>query len=380
MTVASQDTSADRPIAATIAVLPGDGVGPEVISAARLVLEAVTARFGHSFTLVDGLIGGAAIDATGVPLPEGTLAACRAADAVLLGAVGGPKWDDPAAPVRPEQGLLALRRALGVFANLRPVAPYPCLAHASPLRPERLSGVDLVVVRELTGGIYFGAKTRQRGADGEEWASDLCTYSAREIERIVRIAGALARARRGQVTSVDKANVLETSRLWRQVTTRVMHDEFPDVRLEHMLVDSCAMHLVQRPADFDVIVTENMFGDILTDEAAVLTGSIGLLPSASLGARRGSETRCGLYEPIHGSAPDIAGRSRANPVGTILSLAMLLHHSLGLVHEARVVERAIEATIVEGMLTADVAPRSSVGATTMEVTRHVTERVGTVTV
>ena len=380
MTVASQETLADRPIAATIAVLPGDGVGPEVVGAARLVLEAVTARFGHSFTLVDGLIGGAAIDATGVPLPDGTLAACRAADAVLLGAVGGPKWDDPAAPVRPEQGLLALRRALGVFANLRPVAPYSCLAYASPLRPERLSGVDLVVVRELTGGIYFGAKTRQRGADGEEWASDLCTYSAGEIERIVRIAGALARARRGQVTSVDKANVLETSRLWRQVTTRVMHDEFPDVRLEHMLVDSCAMRLVQRPADFDVIVTENMFGDILTDEAAVLTGSIGLLPSASLGPRRGPGTRCGLYEPIHGSAPDIAGRGRANPVGTILSLAMLLHHSLGLVHEARVVERAIEATIVEGMLTADVAPTSGVGSTTMEVTRHVTERVGTVSV
>jgi 3-isopropylmalate dehydrogenase len=345
---------------ATIALLPGDGIGPEVVSAAREVLEATAALFGHTLELVEAPIGGAAIDAAGAPLPPETLALCERADAVLLGAVGGPKWDDPTAAVRPEQGLLELRRALGLFANLRPVVSHPVLGRASPLKPEVLGGVDLVVVRELTGGIYFGTKSLERMATGER-ATDVCTYTTGEIERVVRCAAALARARRGHLTSVDKANVLETSRLWRRVVTRVIADEFPDVRLRHVLVDACAMQLVQRPADFDVIVTENMFGDILTDEAAVLAGSIGVLPSASLGegvvdaTGGGSRSQRGLYEPIHGSAPALAGTGRANPVGTILSAALLLRYSLGLEAEARAVERAVWATVEEGVVTADLA-------------------------
>jgi 3-isopropylmalate dehydrogenase len=292
---------------------------------------------------------------------------CRAADAVLLGAVGGPKWDDPSARVRPEQGLLGLRRALGLYANLRPVAPHPALVAASPLRPDRLAGVDLLVVRELTGGIYFGEKSLEPVAGGEQ-ARDVCTYSTSEIERIVRVAAELARGRRGRLTSVDKANVLETSRLWRRVATRVVADEFPDVHLEHVLVDSCAMQLVTSPARFDVIVTENMFGDILTDEAAVLTGSIGLLPSASLGAlSAGGATRVGLYEPIHGSAPDIAGKGIANPVGTILSAAMLLRHSLGLEAEARAVERAVSEAVKDGARTKDLGGSLSTVAAADEV-------------
>ncbi len=345
---------AERPsVRAMIALLPGDGIGPEVVSAAREVLEATATLFGHTLELVEALIGGAAIDATGVPLPPETLALCQRADAVLLGAVGGPKWDDPTAAVRPEQGLLELRRALGLFANLRPVVSHPVLGRASPLKPEVLAGVDLVVVRELTGGIYFGTKSLERTGAGER-ATDVCTYTTAEIERVVRAAAALARARRGHLTSVDKANVLETSRLWRRVVTRVIADEFPDVRLRHLLVDACAMQLVQRPADFDVIVTENMFGDILTDEAAVLAGSIGVLPSASLGGS-GSGERRGLYEPIHGSAPTLAGTGRANPLGTILSAALLLRYSLGLEAEARAVERAVWATVEEGVVTADLA-------------------------
>jgi len=363
----------DGRITATIALLPGDGIGPEVIGAAARVIEAVGARFGHSFQFETSQIGGTAIDATGVPLPDATLATCRAAHAVLLGAVGGPKWDSPRARVRPEQGLLGLRRELGLFANIRPVRPYPSLVSASPLRPELLRDVDLVVVRELTGGIYFGAKTLDRVGDGER-ATDLCTYTTEEIERITRVAAELARSRRGLVTSVDKANVLETSRLWRRVVARVMHDEFPDVRLEHTLVDSCAMQLVRQPAAFDVIVTENMFGDILTDEAAVLSGSIGLLPSASLGsATAASRTRPGLYEPIHGSAPDIAGTGRANPVGTILSAALLLRHSLGLDREAGLVEAAVKATIDAGTLTADLTAPPASASTTTEVTDRVIE-------
>lgn len=271
------------------------------------MLQAVAARFGHTFTLREALIGGCAIDAAGEPLPAETVALCREADAVLLGAVGGPKWDDPQAKVRPEQGLLGIRKALGLFANLRPVQVHPRLIDASPLRPERLQGVDLIVVRELTGGIYFGEKRRERGPDGE-WASDLCIYTEEEIVRVVRVAAQLARRRRGKLTLVDKANVLETSRLWRSITTRLVREEFPDLQFETMLVDACAMHLIRRPADFDVIVTENMFGDILTDEAAMLAGSMGMLPSASLGSGR-----MGLYEPIHGSAPDIAGQGKANP-------------------------------------------------------------------
>ncbi|MEF3275920.1 MAG: 3-isopropylmalate dehydrogenase [Chloroflexus sp.] len=334
---------------AVITLLPGDGIGPEVVAEGVKALQAVAARFGHRFTLREGLIGGCAIDATGEPLPEETVTLCREADAILLGAVGGPKWDDPQAKVRPEQGLLGIRKALGLFANLRPVQVHPRLIDASPLRPERLQGVDLIVVRELTGGIYFGEKRRERGPDGE-WASDLCIYTEEEVARVVRVAANLARRRRGKLTLVDKANVLETSRLWRSVTTRLVRTEFPDVQFETMLVDACAMHLLRRPSDFDVIVTENMFGDILTDEAAMLAGSMGMLPSASL-----ASGRLGLYEPIHGSAPDIAGQGKANPLATILSVAMLLRHSLDLVAEAECVEAAVATVIEQGIVTADIA-------------------------
>ncbi|QOW20008.1 3-isopropylmalate dehydrogenase [Lysobacter ciconiae] len=329
---------------ADIVVLPGDGIGPEVTAAAVEALQAVESAYGHRFSFNEHLIGGAAIDATGEALPQSTLDACRTADAVLLGAVGGPKWSDPKASVRPEQGLLALRKGLGLYANLRPVKPHPAALGASPIKPHLLNGVDLVVVRELTGGIYFGRK--QRASDS---ASDLCEYSVSEVERVVRRAGQLARQRRGHLTSVDKANVLETSRLWREVATRVVADEFPDITLEHQLVDSMAMHLLSRPREYDVIVTENMFGDILTDEASMLAGSMGLLPSASLG-----DGKPGVYEPIHGSAPDIAGRGIANPVAAILSAAMLLRHSLGLDDEADCVEQAVSQALDSGAFTADI--------------------------
>jgi 3-isopropylmalate dehydrogenase len=357
---------------AAIVLLPGDGIGPEVIAGARLVLDATASRFDLTFDFSEWLIGGAAIDATGIALPDETIASCMRADAVLLGAVGGPAWDDPSARVRPEQGLLGIRAALGVFANLRPVKPFPQLSYASPLRRDVLSGVDLVVVRELTGGIYFGAKECVV-VDGEERASDMCAYSTAEIERIVRVGAELARARQRRLTSVDKANVLETSRLWRRVATRVMADEFPDVRLDHMLADTCAMRLIQQPASFDVIVADNLFGDILTDEAAVLSGSIGLLPSASLGARRTSGRRTGLYEPIHGSAPDIAGLQRANPIGTILSAALLLRYSLGWEAEARTIEDAVQQAIAEGLVTADLARPGTTAATTTAVAERVAE-------
>ncbi len=330
---------------ALITLLPGDGIGPEVAAAGRAVLGRIAARHGHHFEFSEQLIGGAAIEAVGEPLPAGTVSSCQESDAVLLGAVGGPQWSDPNAPVRPEQGLLGLRSVLGVFANLRPVRIYPELADASPLRPEILEGVDIVVVRELTGGIYFGEKTRD-----EFSASDLCRYHTHEIERIVRVAAQLARDRRGKLCSIDKANVLETSRLWRDVTDRLVAQEFPEIELETLLVDAAAMHLLSRPADFDVMVTENMFGDILTDEASMLAGSLGMLPSASLG-----ETTRGLYEPIHGSAPDIAGKGIANPCGTIASVAMLLRHSLGLTEEADAVEAAIASSISQGCRTADIA-------------------------
>jgi 3-isopropylmalate dehydrogenase len=331
---------------ARIAVLPGDGIGPEVVAEGVRCLEAIAARFGHEFHLEQFPFGGAAIDAHADPLPAATLRGCLAAQAVLLGAIGGPKWSAPDAPLRPETGLLQLRRELGTFANLRPVRVLPALADASTLKAAVVTGVDLVFVRELTGGIYFGAKRRDASS-----ASDECRYSAGEIERIVRVAAQLAQGRRGRLTSIDKANVLETSRLWREVTTRVMAQEFPGVALEHMLVDAAAMHLIRRPRDFDVLVTENMFGDILTDEASMLTGSLGLLPSASLGAGRR-----GLYEPIHGSAPDIAGRGIANPYGTLLSVALLLRHSLELEEEAQQVEQAVAAALSAGARTADLAP------------------------
>ena len=350
---------------ADIVVLPGDGIGPEVTAAAVEVLRAVARRYGHHFRFDEKLIGGAAIDATGTPLPADTLDAAQAADAILLGAVGGPKWSDPNAKVRPEQGLLAIRKALGLFANLRPVKPHVAGLGASPIKPHLLQGVDLVVVRELTGGIYFGRK--QRNADS---ASDLCEYSVVEIERVVRHAAQLARSRSGRLTSVDKANVLETSRLWRDVTSRVVRDEFPDVTLEHQLVDSMAMHLIAKPRAYDVIVTENMFGDILTDEASMLAGSLGLLPSASLG-----EGRVGIYEPIHGSAPDIAGLGVANPYACILSAAMLLRHSLGLEGEAQCVEQAVSRALDAGHLTADLAGEGQRAIGTRAATEAVIEQL-----
>jgi 3-isopropylmalate dehydrogenase len=329
------------------------------------VLQQIATRFGHNFEIRERLIGGAAIDGVGDPLPRDTVSTCLESHAVLLGAVGGPAWSDPAAAKRPEQGLLALRAALGVYANLRPVRIYPELAAASPIKPDRLRGVDLVVVRELTGGIYFGRKFRD-----DHSASDLCRYAATEVERIVRVAAALAATRSGKLCSVDKANVLETSRLWRTVTNRVVADEFPELELEHMLVDAAAMHLIDKPARFDVIVTENMFGDILTDEASMLAGSMGMLPSASLGA-----TRLGLYEPIHGSAPDIAGQGSANPCGMIASVALLLRHSLGLLEEAALVEQALGTVIAEGARTADIAVAGDPVLSTREMTAAIIQQL-----
>jgi 3-isopropylmalate dehydrogenase len=333
-----------------IVVLPGDGIGPEITEAALRVLG----RLGE-FETEERPIGGAAIDAHGTALPDATLEACRSSDAVLLAAVGGPKWDttDPDAP-RPEQGLLALRKGLGLFANLRPVRPLPALYDASPLRRERIEGTDLIVIRELTGGIYFG----DRGREGDR-AWDTCVYSVGEIERIARIAFEIARAK---VTSVDKANVLESSRLWREVVMRVHSEEFPWVALEHLLVDNAAMQLVSAPRHFDTILTENMFGDILSDEAAMLTGSIGMLPSASLGA-----DGPGLYEPVHGSAPDIAGTGRANPLAMVGSVAMMLRHSFSLETEAAALESAIDRALEDGLRTPDLGG----GATTEEAVRAV---------
>ena len=344
---------------AFITVLPGDGIGPEVTGAAVAALTAVADRFGHHFEFDYHLLGGCAIDQTGTALPGATLKACLKADAVLLGAVGGPQWDDPTAEVRPEQGLLGLRKALGLFANLRPVKPHPDLLAASPLRPDRLLGVDLLVVRELTGGIYFGQPRERRYHNGEMTALDTMVYGENEITRVAHLAFQAARARNGKLTSVDKANVLESSRLWRQTLTQ-MAGRYPDVALEHLLVDAAAMHLITRPATFDVIVTANLFGDILTDEASVLSGSMGNLPSASLGETKNRlGFSRGLFEPIHGSAPDIMGQGLANPIGAILSAAMLLRHSLGLITEANALEKAVDRAITDGHRTADLAGRDS---------------------
>ncbi len=332
---------------AHLIVLPGDGIGPEVIAEAVRVLEAVARGFGHQITYSERLLGGCSIDRHGVALTDEVLADCRAAQAVLLGAVGGPKWDDPAAKVRPEQGLLGLRKGLGVFANLRPVRVHPSLVNASPLKPEKLAGVDILVIRELTGGLYFGQPKGRQRSNGRERAVDTLEYYDYEVQRVVELAFRLASDRRGKVTSVDKANVLESSRLWRQVANTIAA-EHANVVLEHMLVDTASMRLISSPASFDVLVTENMFGDILTDEASVLAGSMGLLPSASLGA--GGP---GVYEPIHGSAPDIAGRGLANPIGAILSAALLLRHSLQLEAEAAGVEAAVDAVLADGARTAD---------------------------
>jgi 3-isopropylmalate dehydrogenase len=327
-------------------VLPGDGIGVEIVPDAVKVLQAVGRRFGHHFEFTEALVGGAAIDAVGVPLPADTLRLCQESDAVLLGAIGGPKWDALPVHLRPEgAALLALRKELGLYANLRPAFLFPELIGASTLKPEVIQGVDLLVVRELTGGLYFGEKRREK-TDGGERAVDTLVYSSFEVERIARLACEAARKRRRHLTSVDKANVLESSRLWREVVTRVAA-EFPDVHLEHMYVDNCAMQLVRNPRQFDVIVTENMFGDILTDEASMLTGSLGMLPSASLGGR------VGLYEPSHGSAPDIAGQGKANPLATILSAAMMLRYSFGMEAEAQAVEGAVRQVLAEGYRTAD---------------------------
>ena len=350
---------------AQIVLLPGDGIGPEIIQAARQVLEAVAVHWKHHFNFSEYLIGGCSIDQFGTALTEGALAACQNSSAVLLGAVGGPKWDDPSAAVRPEQGLLALRKALGVFANLRPIKVYPALAGASPLKPEKLAGVDMLILRELTGGLYFGQPKGRFIEDAHEKAVDTLVYYDYEIERIVRLAFDLARSRRKKLTSVDKANVIESSRLWRTVATAV-GKEYPDVTLEHALVDSVAMRLVASPSSFDVVVTENMFGDILTDEAAILTGSLGVLPSASLG-----DGGPGLYEPIHGSAPDIAGKGIANPIGTVLSAAFLLRYSLKLEAEAVQIESAVEKTIEAGITTADLGGHSS----TQVVTEAIIQRL-----
>ena len=339
---------------ARITVLPGDGIGPEVIAQAVRVLATTADRFGHSLSFEEALIGGVAIDQTGSPLPDDTVTACRAADAVLLGAVGGPKWDDPTARVRPEQGLLGIRRALDLFANLRPITVFPELTAASPLRAELLDGVDILFYRELTGGIYFGDSRTEGDTSFQTMA-----YSRGEIERIVHLAAQAARTRRGKLTLVDKANVLEPSRLWRRVTGGLVAETYPDIDYEVMLVDAMAMHLLSRPADFDVVVTANLFGDSLTDEASMITGSLGMLPSASLGS-----AGPGLFEPVHGSAPDIAGTGAANPLAAIQCAALALRHSLGLEEEATVVEQAVASVIADGYRTTDIAAGGPAVSTT----------------
>ena len=341
-----------------IAAIPGDGVGPDVLAAGRRVVEAVGAADGFAIEWTELVVGGRGIDAYGLAIRPEDVAACAAADAVFLGAVGGPKWDDPTSPVRPEQALFALRGGLGLFANLRPVTVHRTLVAASPLRPELLRGVDMLIVRELTGGLYFGERTEASRVPGSRFASDTLPYDEDEIGRVVRLAFELARDRRQHVTSVDKANVLATSRLWRRVADEV-GAEFPDVELDHRLVDACAMQIVRAPASFDVLVTENLFGDILSDEASVLAGSLGMLPSASVGARRTAHGLHGLYEPIHGSAPDIAGRDLANPIGTILSGAMLLRWSLGRAAAAAAIEAAVGQALDDGYRTPDLWPVDS---------------------
>jgi len=356
-----------------IAVLPGDGVGPEVITEALKVLQTVGEKFGHGFRLHDGLIGGIAIDTLGTALSDETLGMCKQCDAVLLGAVGGSKWDDPQAKIHPEDGLLALRKELGLFANLRPVKVFPMLVDSTNLKPEVVKGVDLVVVRELTGGLYFGQPKKQwRTPEGRQ-AVDTLAYSEMEIERILKVGFELARNRRKKLASVDKANVLQSSRLWRQIAQEVSAD-YLDVELQHMLVDSCAMRLIQRPADLDVVVTENMFGDILTDEASMLAGSMGMLPSASLaGIPRGKTF--GMYEPIHGSAPSRAGQNMANPIATILSAAMMLRYSFALEAEATAVENAVLAVLEQGYRTYDIMSEGKVRVGTKEMGDLIAQKV-----
>ena len=350
---------------ARIALLPGDGIGPEVIAQGIRLLSQVAEQFGHNFSFQEALIGGCAIEQGGQPLPEATRQVCRDARAVLLGAVGGPRWSDPGAAVRPEQGLLELRSHFDLFANLRPVKVYPAIAGISPLRAEVLAGSDILIVRELTGGLYYGERH-----EGSEEAWDTMAYSASQVQRVARVAFRAAALRRHHVTSVDKANVLASSRLWRRVVDEVGR-EYQDIRIEHALVDSCAMQLMLQPSRFDVLLAENLFGDILSDEAAVLAGSLGMLPSASLG-----EGSFGVYEPVHGSAPDLAGQDKANPCGTLLSCALLLRYSLGLEEEAQAVERAVEQTLAGGARTADIAAAGAAWLSTSQFTDEVLAHLG----
>ena len=351
---------------AKIVLLPGDGIGPEVVHHAHRVLQAVASKFGHQFEFTEHIIGGIAIDQTGDALPDVTTAACKDSDAILLGAVGGPKWDDPNAKTRPEAGLLKIRKELGLFANLRPIVTFEELLDSSPLKREIIEGTDILFFRELTGGLYFGPSGLEELPDGQQRAYSTAVYTTSEVERIVRMAAQAALKRRGKLTMVDKANVLEASRLWRRVSARIMKEEFPSIAYDVVLVDSMAMHLLSRPTSFDVVVTSNMFGDILTDEASMLPGSLGMLPSASLGS-----SGPGLYEPIHGSAPDIAGKGIANPLATILAAAMLLRHSLGLEQEAAAVEAAVKRVLAAGHRTADLVRKGEPSLGTTAIADHV---------
>ena len=353
---------------ANIVLLPGDGIGPEVVAQATRVLDAVAAKYHHQFTFASHVIGGIGIDQLGDPLPQATIDACRSSHAILLGAVGGPKWDDPNAKTRPEAGLLRIRKELGLFANLRPIVTFSELLDASPLKREIIEGTDILFFRELTGGLYFGPSGTEQLGDGKEKSFSTAVYTTDEIERIVRMAAEAARGRRGKLTMVDKANVLEVSRLWRRVTARLMKEEYSDLQYDVVLVDSMAMHLISRPTAFDVVVTSNMFGDILTDEASMLPGSLGMLPSASLGS-----SGPGLYEPIHGSAPDIAGKGIANPLATILAAAMLLRHSLKLEDEAVAIETAVKSVLAVGHRTADLVRKGQTSLGTVAITDKLLE-------
>ena len=354
-----------------IAVIPGDGIGPEVVEQTIVVLNAVGRKFNHRFYFEEVLMGGTAIDAVGVPLPDETLEICRNSDAVLLGAVGGPKWDNMPGDLRPEAGLLGIRKALGLFANIRPAKLFPQLKSASTLKEEVFAedGLDILVVRELTGDLYFGDKGREELPQGGQRAWDVAVYTTHEVERVARVAFDIARGRRRKVASIDKANVLESSRLWREVVSRVGKD-YPDIELSHMYVDNAAMQLVRNPAQFDVILTTNMFGDILSDEAAMLTGSLGMLPSASLG-----QGRPGLYEPVNGSAPDIAGQDKANPIATIMSAAMMLRYSFGMDDEALAVEESVGRVLQQGYRTPDIAGTGMVVVGTREMGRLIAENI-----
>lgn len=360
----------DATLEAQFVLLSGDGIGPEIVAQARRVLDRIADKYDHQFHYSEPLIGGIAIDETGDPLPAETVVACRNSDAILLGAVGGPKWDDPTAKTRPEVGLLKIRKELGLFANLRPIAPFSELLDASPLKREIVEGTDILFFRELTGGIYFGPSSCEDLPGGGQRATSTMAYETYEIERIFRLAADAARKRRGKLTMVDKANVLEASRLWRRVCARLAEQEYSDLEYEVVLVDAMAMHLISRPTTFDVVVTSNMFGDILTDEASMLPGSLGMLPSASLGS-----DGPGLFEPIHGSAPDIAGQGIANPLATILAAAMMLRHACGLEAEAECIEAAIRDVLAAGHRTADLAGKNETALGTVAVTDEVLKRI-----